>query len=489
MHKIPTLLATLIISFLPSFAGSVNILDHGANGDGEFLNTKAIQSAIDQCHEQGGGTVYVPAGRFRTGTIILKSHVSLYLEAGAIILGSTELKDYPEIYPEFRSYTDVNYVDKSLIYAEKAKNISICGRGTIDGQGEETVFDLPGRENYKQRPYIIRMVECRDVHISGISLVNSAMWVQHYLACEGLVIEGISVNSLVNHNNDGIDIDCCRRVRISNCDINSGDDAIVLKATAPKDCEQISISNCILRSRCNAIKLGTESVGGFKDILVSNCVIYDTRLAAIALEMVDGGTADRIQINNISANAAGGAIFIRLGNRGRHHLAQGSGGGKKYYFQENEKLDKVGMGMMKNITISNFIYTGADTVGCSITGIPGFEVQNITLRDIHISFTGEGAGKPVINEVPENISDYPEYKMFGKLPAYGIYARHVRNISLFNVRLDYETEDYRPALVFDDVKGLVLSDLNLEKPSGTRPVVDFRNTTDIKSDIHYKLKK
>lgn len=141
--------------------------------------------------------------------------------------------------------------------------------------------------------------------------------------------------------------------------------------------------------------------------------------------------------------------------------------------------------MMKNISISNFICTGADTVGCSITGIPGFEVQNITLRDIHISFAGEGAEKPVINEVPENVSDYPEYGMFGKLPAYGIYSRHVRNISLYNVRLDYEKDDYRPALLFDDVKGLVLSDLNLKQPSGMGAAVIFKNTNDIKSDNDY----
>ena len=466
MHKFTILITALIVFSLPAFPGPVNIMDHGAKGDGEFLNTRAIQSAIDECHQEGGGEVVVPAGSFRTGTIILKSHVSLYLDAGAVILGSTELKDYPEIYPAFRSYTDVNYVDKSLIYAEKAENISILGEGTLDGQGGDTAFDLPGRENYKKRPYMIRMIECRNVHISGIRLVNSPMWVQHYLACEDLLIEGISVNSLVNHNNDGIDIDCCSRVRISNCDIISGDDAIVLKATAPKDCERISISNCILSSRCNAIKLGTESTGGFKDILVNNCIIYDTRLAALALEMVDGGTMDRIQINNITANGAGGAIFMRLGNRARHHLAFGSGGGKEYHFSENEKLEKAGMGKMKNITISNFICTGADTIGCSISGIPGFEVQNITLRDIHLTFAGEGAGKQIITEVPENASDYPEYKMFGKLPAYGIFTRHVKNISLYNVRLDYQKKDYRPALAFDDVEGLVLSDLHLKEPSG-----------------------
>jgi hypothetical protein len=379
--------------------------------------------------------VLVPAGRFRTGTIILKSNVSLYLETGAVIIGSTELKDYPEIYPEFRSYTDVNYLDKSLIYAEKAEHISIRGEGTLDGQGGDPAFDLPGRENYKKRPYMIRMIECRNVRISGIYLINSPMWVQHYLACEGLLIEGITVNSLVNHNNDGMDIDCCSRVRISNCDINS--------------------------------------------------VIYDTRLAAIALEMVDGGTMDRVQIDNITADGAGGAIFMRLGNRARHHLALGSGGGKKYYFQENEKLEYVGMGRMQNITISNFKCTGADTIGCSISGIPGFPVQNVTLRDIHITFKGEGAGKPLLKEIPENEADYPEYKMFGKLPAYGIYVRHVRDISLNNVRLDYEEPEGRPALFFDDVEGLVLSGLGLKDPSGEGPAVVYNNTFKIKSDHGY----
>ncbi len=487
MYKSTTLIAALMGILMPLYAGSNSIIDHGAIGDGEFLNTRAIQSAIDQCHKEGGGTVLVPAGNFRTGTILLKSNVSLYMEAGAVILGSTDLKDYPELYPAFRSYTDVNYVDKSLIYAEKAENISICGEGTLDGQGEDPAFDFPGRENYKKRPYMVRMIECRNVRISGIRLVNSPMWVQHYLACEDLVIDGISVISLVNHNNDGIDIDCCSRVRISNCDIISGDDAIVLKATAPRDCEQIAISNCVLSSRCNAIKLGTESVGGFKDILVNNCVIYDTRLAALAIEMVDGGTADRIQINNISANGAGGAIFIRLGNRARHHLALGSGGGKKFYFEENEKLANVGMGKMQNITISNFMCKGADTIACSITGIPGFEVQNITLRDIFISFEGEGAGavRNVIDEVPENESEYPEYKMFGKLPAYGIYTRHVRDISLDNVRLDYDKEEHRPALLFDDVVGLVLSDLNLKDPSGESPSVVIKNSYKINSDRDY----
>ena len=485
MYKKILFLTALIVNALYLSAGSVNIMDYGAKGDGEFLNTTSIQSAIDQCSKEGGGTVYVPPGNFLSGTIILKSHVSLYLEAGAVLLGSTEIKDYPEIYPEFRSYTDVNYVDKSLIYAEKVVDISIWGRGTIDGQGEEDVFDLPGRENYKKRPYLIRMVECKQIKISDINIINSPMWVQHYLACDDLSIDGISVNSLVNHNNDGIDIDCCKRVRISNCDISSGDDAIVLKATAPRDCEQVCISNCVLRSQCNAIKLGTESVGGFKDILVNNCAIYDTRLAAIAIEMVDGGTAERIQLHNISAQGTRGGIFIRLGNRARHHLALGSGGGTKYHFKENEKLEKPGMGIMRDISISNFMCTGVDEIACSITGIPDYYVENITMRDIQISYNNRGDSGPFNTVVPENESEYPEYSMFGKLPAYGIYSRHVRNLSFYNIRFTYENEEVRPALIFDDVQGILLSGLDLEQPSGTSPAVVYKNTNGIRSDRKY----
>jgi hypothetical protein len=231
--------------------------------------------------------------------------------------------------------------------------------------------------------------------------------------------------------------------------------------------------------------MGTESTGGFKDIVISNCVIYDTRLAAIALEIVDGGTMDRVQISNITANGAGGAFFMRLGNRARHHLALGSGGGREYFFPENEKLEKVAMGCMENITISNFKCMGADTIGCAISGIPGFEIQNVTLRDVHVSFSGDGAGKPLLSEVPENAADYPEYKMFGKLPAYGIYARHIKNLSLHNVRLDYQQVEQRPALVFDDVDGLELYNLHLEDPAGDGPAVLYNHTRNLKKDHDY----
>ena len=264
------------------------------------------------CAEAGGGIVSFPAGTYLTGTLFLRSRITCHLEAGAILLGSTDLRDYPAQTPEFRSYTDVNYVDKSLLYAENLRDIAIVGRGTIDGQGEADAYR---KKPYKERPYLIRMIECQNVTVKDITLRDSPMWVQHYLACVNVNIDGITVHSIVNQNNDGIDIDCCDRVRISNCDIVSGDDAIVLKSTAPRPCQRVTISNCTISSHCNALKCGTESTGGFKDITISNCTVYDTRLGGLALELVDGGILDRVSVSNITMTNTGGAIFIRLGNR------------------------------------------------------------------------------------------------------------------------------------------------------------------------------
>ena len=322
--------------------------DFGAKADGQTLCTQAIQAAIDKCTAAGGGTVYLPPGRFLSGTIYLKSGVTLHLDSGCTLLGSTSLKDYPPTVPAFRSYTD-NYTDKSLIYGEKLERIAITGRGVIDGQG--AAFKGP----YKVRPYMIRLIECRDVAVEGVTIKNSPMWVQHYLACDDVRISGITVKSHVNANNDGIDIDSCRRVTITGCNIDSGDDAIVLKSTSARPCQDVVVSGCVLRSTCNALKMGTESNGGFQNIVLTGCTIYDTRLAGVALEIVDGGTMDRVVVSDITMTGVGAPIFLRLGNRARPF---------------KDGMDKPGIGSMKNITISNIEATGANPTGCAIAGLP-----------------------------------------------------------------------------------------------------------------------
>lgn len=435
-----------------------DVHDYGAVGDGKKLDTKAIQDAIDACARSGGGKVYLHNGSFLSGTIYLKSNVTLYLEAGAVLLGSINLEHYPVTVPEYRSYTD-RYADKSLIYAEKAENIAIMGRGVIDGQGalfeepngpSEEFFEGPSKlykVRHKARPYVMRIIQCKKVMAKDVSFRNSAMWMQHYLACDDVTIEGISVHNRCNAQNNCLTIDSCYDVRVSNCKFSSTDDAFELKSTSDRACKNITITNCVISTHSNALKFGTESNGGFQNITVSNCVICDTRRAGIAMELVDGGIFDRVSVSNIAMENVGVAIFIRLGNRARP-------------FKKGMK--RPGMGSMRNIIISNIQAFGVDRTGCSITGLPNFPVENVTLENIRISSKGDGNRRDALREIPEHAEKYPEDTMFGMLPAYGFYVRHARNVRFHHVDLEFEKDDHRPALIFDDVRDLDILDLDAE---------------------------
>ena len=414
-----------------------DVRDYGAKADGKTLCTKAIQWAIDECAGDGGGTVYLGQGVFLSGTIYMKSGVTLKLDVACTLLGSKNLKDYPETVPAFRSYTD-NYTDKSLIYGEKLERIAITGSGIIDGQGRS--FKGP----YKVRPYIIRFIQCRNVTVKDVTIRNSPMWVQHYLACDDVHISGITVRSVVNANNDGINIDSCERVIISDCNIRSGDDAIVLKSTSARPCRNVTVSNCVLSTRCNALKMGTESNGGFENIVITGCSIYDTRLAGVALEIVDGGTMDGVVVSNITMNKIGAPIFLRLGNRARPF---------------KKDMAKPGIGIMRNITISNIEATGANATGCAISGLPEAKIENVTFSNIRLSFAGGGTKEDAGRAVPEKPEAYPEYSMFGRLPAYGLYCRHVKGLKLLNVQLQLAKSDQRHGIVLEDVENALIENL------------------------------
>jgi len=448
-----------------------NVLDYGAKGDGIKLNTKSIQSAVEACFKSGGGTVCFPPGEYLTGTIFLRSNVSLNIVAGAKLIGSKDLKDYIVTISKTRSYTD-NYTNKSLIYAEDLENISIIGMGTIDGNGasfkldpldnNEELRSASGFAYYKDRPFLIRMINCKNVLVRDITLMNSPMWVQHYLACENVNIDGIKVISRVNDNNDGIDIDGCNRVRISNCNISSGDDAIVLKSTLDKICKNITVTNCVLSTNQNAFKLGTESNGGFQNIVFSNSVIWDTRGDGISLLMVDGGIQSNVSVSNITMNNVGTAIAIRLGDRGRPFI---------------KNMPKANTGSLSNILISNVQATEVGSVGCSVTGIPDHQVENISLENIRINFKGGGTSDLISREIPEMPDGYPAGEMFGALPAYGFYCRHGKNISLNNLELNFNDPDARPAIVCDDVNGLELKSIKTGT-TGSAPLFLFKNVSD-----------
>ncbi len=459
------ILAAFIILAMPATDASTavstsvayNVCDFGAVGSGETLNTKAIQKAIDVCADNGGGTVFFPAGSFLSGTLYLHSNVTLHLASGCTLLGSKELNDYPPTAPAFRSYTD-NYANKSLIYGESLSNVAIVGGGVIDGQGAS--FKGP----YKVRPNLIRLVTCRNATVKDVTLKNSPMWVLHYLACDDVHVQGITVRSRCNHNNDGIDIDCCRRVRISDCNIWSGDDAIVLKSTAARASENISITNCVLSSLCNGIKFGTESNGGFKNVVVTGCSLYDTNLAGIALEIVDGGTLDKVVVSGITMKNVRSPIFLRLGDRGRPF---------------KEGMEKPPTGVFRNVTISNIEASSSSKLGCVISGLPDHRIENVTLSNIRISVPGGGNKDEAKRVVDEKPSAYPECTMFGTLPAYGFYCRHVRGLKLRNVQLRCVKPDLRPALACEGVEEMEIEGLDAQCAEDGSPMVRLSQVKDV----------
>lgn len=436
-----------------------NVYSFGAKGDGKTLDTKAIQSTIDACYQQGGGKVLLAGGQFLSGTIILKSNVTLYLESGTTLMGSSSYKDYPVRASAFPSIMGEYMTDKALIYAEGEENVAIMGHGTINGQGDKLY--KPGYEG--DRPHIIHLRACKDIKVCGVKLFNSATWVQKYQSCQNLLIDAVTVDSRENkdielprfihspgRNTDGCNIVDCKDVRISNCHIVSGDDGIVFKSFSVNEgCYNVTVTNCIISTNASGIKIGTETAGAFMDFVINNCVIYDTRGAGIGLMTVDGGSIERILVSNITMrNIKGAAIFVRLGKRNRVY----------------RKGENPTTGRINNVLLQNVYGTGIERYGCSITGIPGAPIEGISLQNIRLNFMGgdeplyfEGsADKPVqqrrVDNVPEKESEYPRSEMFGKLPAYGLYVRHTNFIELSHVAFTLDKEEARPALIMDDVR-------------------------------------
>lgn len=460
----------------PAHAKVYDITEFGAKGDSVTLNSQAIQHAIDECAANGGGIVYFPEGKYLSGTIWLQNNIHLYLEQGATLIATTDVTQFPLQKSQMASLRPDSY---SLIYAEGKTNITISGNGTINGQGNQAPYHILHQDQDAGvvRPKVICMIECKNVNVKDITLKNSAFWMQHYLACEDVLIDGITVsNRYSSVNNDGIDIDCCKNVRIANCNINSEDDCIVLKSTSGKICENVTITNCVLTSHCNALKCGTESNGGFRNISISSCVIYDTYLTGIALEIVDGGIMDLVNINNITMHRVNNPIFIKLGNRARPY---------------SKNIPVTGIGEMRNIQISNiqanevgeFIETPdldfshhnarPKAAAIFITGLAEKDIQNISLENFFINYKGGGTREDALVEVPENPQAYPEYSSYGDIrPAYGFYCRNITKLTLKNIHLTFEKEDYRPAYIFDQVDYLFLDNISGEKiENNDQPVI------------------
>ncbi|WP_430455454.1 glycoside hydrolase family 28 protein [Rheinheimera sp.] len=449
------------------------------HGDGVRKDTAALQAAVDAAAAKGGARILIPAGTYLIGAVQLKTAVTLELAAGATLLGSVDIADY------YIPGADGSLSLQALLYAEHAKAIRLCGSGTIDGRGRELSLNINDlhhsgarvepdfnywRNRSNRRPSVIAFHHCQQLEIVDITVKNGASWVQHYAGCDDLRIENIKVHSDCYWNNDGIDINDCKKVRVRGCFINSADDAICLKSTTGPGHfnDDIEISDCVLRSSANGVKFGTESQGGFRHVRIRNITVFDTYRAAIALETVDGAFLEDVEVDGVTANNVGCGLFIRLGQRNMQVAADTPPGRLQQVRIRNLRAEiafgRADQGYEMRGPGLNAFY---NPIPASISGLSDACASDIVLENIDMVYPGRAnrgqAYRPYhqLFLVPQERAAYPEYSMFGELPAYGLFVRHVRGLVLKNVRLSSLEADFRPALVLDDVIGLTLDQVHL----------------------------
>jgi polygalacturonase len=430
-----TLFLSMELTVVAAPDKTVDATKAGAIGDGATVNTAAIQKAIDDCSASGGGTIQFPAGSYVTGTIQLKNNVTLQLDKNAVVLGSTNAADYRNVDPFMAG--DGVPLGYALVVAEGAHHVGIEGTGTIDGRGREL---KAAQTRYTVRPFLMRWLHCANVTVKDVHLTNPGAWTLNFFQSRDATVERVTIRTRNTGlaNNDGIDLDSCEGVRIRDCDIESGDDALCLKATSPLPCRNITASGCKLSTKCNAIKLGTESLGDFENIRISDCQIRDTGMAGIALYSVDGAILHNVTLNGITMDGVTVPVSIRLGARL-----------KTFRAGDQPKPP----GTLRDVTIKNVRVTGARQIGLLVNGITNHPVENLTLKNIQIELAGGGNLADAQIQLPEKESAYPEYGMFGKImPAYGIYMRHARHVSFERVQTWVTNPDARPATVFVDVE-------------------------------------
>jgi polygalacturonase len=467
-----------------------NVRAFGAAGDGLSLDSSAINLAIDACAQAGGGTVWVPAGRYLCGSIHLRSNLQLVIDAGATLLGAPQsLNAYDLTEPwEGIAYQDGGhcYFHNSLIWGENLTNVFLTGHGTINGGGlvrsDKILDQMSGFLDWDATNAIntrhptlppvrlgnkaVCLKLCRNVVIRDVTIFHGGHFAILATGCDNLTVDNVTMDT----DRDGIDIDCCHNTMVSNCRINSpNDDGLCPKSTYALHrtvlTENLTIVNCqvsgfeegtlidgTMKPSKNAygrIKFGTEASGGFRNCTVANCTFRGCR--GLALEEVDGGLMENLTIENLAMmDVKSYPIYITTGKRNRAPgLTQPS--------------------RARNILISNVTATGVDSYsGIQITGLPGAPVEGIRLENIHLSFKGGGTNSA--NPLPKELgAGYPEPDKVGVMPSYGVFARHVQGLELANVTVGFERDDYRPAMVCADVQGLEIDNFKAQTVAGLAP--------------------
>ena len=469
------------------YAKDYQVAQFGIYSDGIALNTRSIQFAIDYISKEGGGRLIFHVGRYLTGSIYLKSNVTLQLEEGSVLLGSLNPFDYDR-----NTFT-------ALVFGMNQNNIGITGKGIIDGQGKlvarrvaDVILDgfikdlfRNGRPEAEARPMNIYMRGCKNVVIRDITLKNSASWNQTYDQCRNLVIDHIYVDNKNFWNEDGVDIVDCDSVAVTNSYIDAADDAICLKSHDPKSfCNNIYIHNNTLRSSANAFKFGTASLGGFKNVRIINNRVYDTYRSAVALEAVDGGFVEDIVIDSLQVYNTGHLIFLRTGERWGEKTARMKGITISNVYAEIP-LTKADAGYEYEGPIEDLPRNVSPAI--IIAGLPNKKISDVTISNVQIKHPG--AGDPFfakvaldrLDSIPEIPAQYPDFSMFKELPAWGIYIRHAEKLTFSNIDMTAAKKDYRLPVVLDDVHKATFTRLRATQP-GSKKIYYQQKSTEVVTD-------
>jgi hypothetical protein len=444
-----------------SAAGVYSIRDFGATGDGKTLDTAAVQAAIDACAAGRGGTVVVPAGDFLIGTIRLKSHVTLHLASQGRLLGSALLKDYAE-------GVDVpaNNGALALIYASKADAVAIEGPGTVDGNGAEFLKNRRA-SGAAGRPHLVIFSDCTNIVLRDVFLTASAFHCVRFLLSRQVRVDGVRIYNRGGANNDGFHFASTQFAHVSNCDVKAGDDACALFG----DCQFITVTNCTFSTRWSIFRFGG---GDARHIAVTNCVIYETYGCPIKMACRAGSHYEDMIFSNLIFRDVTGPISLGLDP---DDMTGAGGGGDLPRARPAAPHDAI----IRNILIDNIrgnVVThlrpypelpppetprplnGAnpgEVRQCIVlNGIHGAMLEDITISNVHLTFDGGGTLEEATREVPQ-VSG--EYFRIGTPPAYGVYARNVRGLTLNNIRLKTAAPDRRPAVVFDHVEDATVTGL------------------------------
>lgn len=423
----------------------------GAKADGKVNNRKALQLAIDKCSAAGGGQVELSEGIYLSGNLVLKSNVTLFINEGSVLKAVADTSEFKLIQSSIISRMDV-VPWKAFIRADSQHNIKIHGGGVIDGSGDAACF-RDGIENSPNRPYGLFFVNCKNVSVENLRLQSSAFWMQRYFNCSNVSIHRVNVYNHVNKNNDGIDIDSSNDVIISNCNIDSSDDAICIKSEGENAAKNIVITNCIVATHASAIKLGTGSIGGFENICISNIVIRRSKskkmlhplgvwggLSGIDIATTDGGALTQVLISNISMEDVENPIHIRLGNRLSGNVArQGYSevNDKAQGVKENGKTTKVFNDLkLQDVIISSVFAKNVGPYPIIVAGHEGCPIDRITLRDIIIKCGKVGSETDKNAPVNWIANGYPGIRMYKtRMPVFGLITNYTKGLVIENLKV------------------------------------------------------